>query len=75
MLMCLHSISNIAATLATLPNLQYVNLGYNMLDGQLHRSCTLTSTKARSKNAFQCRSIYLSPLYAVQPHCQRMNEH
>ena len=46
MRMCLRSISRIASTLATLPNLQYVNLGYNMLDGQLHRSCNLTSTKA-----------------------------
>ena len=46
MRMCLRSISSIASTLATLPNLQYVNLGYNMLDGELHRSCNLTSTKA-----------------------------
>ena len=56
MRMCVRSISSIASTLATLPNLQYVNLGYNMLDGQLHRSCNLTSTKAR---------CFLQPIHVI----------
>ncbi|KAK9839237.1 hypothetical protein WJX81_003310 [Elliptochloris bilobata] len=39
------NISGIATTLASLPELQYVNLGYNMLDGQLDHACNLTSTR------------------------------
>ena len=58
--MCLRSISSIASTLATLPNLQFVNLGYNMLDGELHRSCNLTSTKACSSKAPSCHSTGLT---------------
>ena len=56
---CLRSISSIAATLATLPSLQYVNLGYNMLDGELHRSCNLTSTKVHTGTPLLCRSTSL----------------
>ncbi len=44
----LRSITEIAAALAGLPDLQFVNLGYNLLDGQLDRACNLTSTKARA---------------------------
>ena len=58
------SISSIASTLATLPNLQFVNLGYNMLDGELHRSCNLTSTKACSSEG------PLMPQH--RPHSSRM---
>lgn len=66
MQMCLRSISSIASTLATLPNLQYVNLGYNMLDGQLHRSCNLTSTKARFNKPSHATAQASVFLYAAQ---------
>lgn len=42
------SITGVAAALATLPELQFVNLGFNMLDGRLDRACNLTTTKACS---------------------------
>ena len=44
------SITGVAAALATLPELQFVNLGFNMLDGQLDRACNLTTTKACSQH-------------------------
>ncbi len=47
---CVCSITEIAAALAGLPDLQFVNLGYNLLDGQLDRACNLTSTKARARS-------------------------
>ena len=43
------SITETAAALAGLPDLQFVNLGYSLLDGQLDRACNLTSTKARAR--------------------------